>query len=88
MSSVFFQISGTDFIEATKTYGALNKEFGLRIVSIQGSQIFYVYLPPVNLNELSILASIFQVRILQNIRNINELVNYLTGIYRTTYILT
>lgn len=80
MTSIFFQISKNDFIEASKIYGIPGKEFGVRIISFRNGVPIYVFLPEMSLNELSVLASILRVRIIPNIRHVNDLQNYFTGI--------
>lgn len=81
MSSIFFQISKNDFLEASKMYGNASKEFGLRIISFQNGRENYVYLPEVTLNELSVLASILRLAIVPNIRNLDEFHKYLYSGY-------
>ncbi|XWV26515.1 hypothetical protein QJ857_gp0552 [Tupanvirus soda lake] len=77
MSSVFFQISNFDFLEASRIYGS-NKDFAIRIVSINDrGRENIVYLPEVTINELSMLAGILRLRLLHGIRNINELYGFL-----------
>jgi hypothetical protein len=82
MTSVFFQISPNDFLEASRSYNKYN-EFALRIVSIYRDGIInFVYLPEVNLNELSLLATIFKSKLLPGIHNLNDLKN---NLYNRTY---
>ena len=78
--SIFFQISETDFLEAAKFYGYGNKEYALRIVSFKpdGKQTF-VYLAPVSLNELSILTSILQLRLIPTLKTYTDLRPYYLG---------
>lgn len=73
MTSIFFQISRTDFLEASRIHQNYNKQFALRIVSLRYGIETFVYLPEVTLNELSILANIFQVIILPDIRSLDQL---------------
>ena len=80
MASIFFQISRTDFLEASKIYGIGGKEFGLRVVSFQNGIPIFVYLPEVSLSELSILASIMRVRIVPNLRRIEDLQKYFVNV--------
>ena len=77
MSSIFFQISHKDFLEASKIYGG-HKDFGLRIISFDNyGKLHFVYLREVTINELSILASILGLAILTNIQNTNDLLGYI-----------
>ena len=71
MTSIFFQISRFDFVEAAKIYGS--DSFGLRIVSFGSGRENYVYLPEVTLNELSMLVSILRLRLITGIRHVDEL---------------
>ncbi len=72
MNSVFFQISPNDFLEASRSYSKYG-EFALRIVSIHDGIVNFVYLPEVNLNELSLLATILKTKLLSGISNLNDL---------------
>lgn len=76
MSSVFFQISGTDFLEATKIYDNPGKEFAMRIITFKNGKESFVFLPDVTLNELSVLASILKLRIIPNFNRHNDFVKY------------
>ena len=78
MTSVFFQISRNDFLEASRTYSR-NKEFALRIVSFNNGIENYVYLPEVSLNELSLLATILRVRLVPGYNDVNQLRKYIYG---------
>jgi hypothetical protein len=80
MSSIFFQISKNDFVEASRTFHIPGKEFGVRIVSFQNGIPIFVYLPEMTLNELSVLASILKVRIVPNINQISGLQKYFTNV--------
>ncbi len=80
MSSVFFQISRFDFMEAGKIYGS-NNEFGLRIVSFNNGQENYVYLPEVTLNELSLLVSLLRLRLVPGVKTVYDLRKYAFGTY-------
>lgn len=79
MSSIFFQISSTDFLEASKIYDHPGKEFALRIITFQSGKEYFIFLPDVTLNELSVLASILKLRIVPNARYLDDLVRYLYG---------
>lgn len=72
MSSVFFQISANDFIEASRSYSKYG-EYALRIVSIYDGIVNFVYLPEVNLNQLSLLATILKTKLIHGIHNLNDL---------------
>ncbi|BCS83031.1 hypothetical protein QLL95_gp1092 [Cotonvirus japonicus] len=83
MSSVFFQISGNTFIEASKLH-ARNNDFAIRIISFANGVPEFVYLPDLSLDQLSLLALILRGRIIQNVDNYNDLYNRW---YRTILIL-
>ncbi|AQN68201.1 hypothetical protein [Saudi moumouvirus] len=68
MSSVFFQISPFNYLEASRTHSRY-KDFALRIITYKEDGMHFVYLPEVTLDELSVLASILQAKILPNISN-------------------
>lgn len=78
MASVFFQISTNDFIEASRSYSKYGG-FALRIVSIYNGIINFVYLPEVNLNELSLLATILKTKLLHGINNLDDLKAHFYG---------
>ena len=78
MSSIFFQISRTDFVEASKKYGSYNNEFGIRIISYQNGKETYVYLPSMNLSELTVFATLLRVAVIPNVYTINELRVYVS----------
>lgn len=78
MTSIFFQISQYDFIEASKTHGLYGKDYGVRIVSFRNGLINYVYLPQMSLDELSLLATLLKTRIVPNVRSLAELQGYYT----------
>ena len=74
MTSIFFQISNKDFLEASKIYNMYNnKQFAIRIISFQNGMENIIYLPEVTLDELSVLASIFRVKIIPNLRSLDDL---------------
>jgi uncharacterized protein YerC len=77
MSSIFFQISGIDFIEAVKIYDNPGKQFALRIITFQNGREYFVFLPDVTLNELSVLASILRLQIIPTLRNHDDFRRYL-----------
>lgn len=79
MSSIFFQISRYEFLEAAKIYDVPSKEFALRIISFQSDRENYVFLPEVTMNELSILASIMRLKIVPGFRHLDDLRRYLYG---------
>jgi len=79
MSSIFFQISGTDFLEAIKLSDYPAEQFALRIVSFKNGTECIVYLPDVSIAQLSTLASIFRVKIVPNFRHLDDLRRYLYG---------
>ena len=64
MTSIFFQISPIDYLEAAKIYNRSGKDYAIRIVSLVGGQQRYVYLPEVSLNELSLLTSILNLKMM------------------------
>lgn len=84
MSSVFFQISPTDYVEAARVPGG-RKEFAMRIVSFANGMVNFVYLPEVSLNELSLLVSILNAYLLPNTRSIHDLQKYVYGTFRRYY---
>ena len=73
MSSVFFRISNTDFLEAARVYDHPSKEFAIRIVSFGNGKENYVYLPEVTLNELSLLATILRLQLIPNYGHLADL---------------
>ncbi len=77
MSSVFFQISNKEFLQALKIYDNPGKEFALRIISFHNGLENYTHLPDVTLNELSVLASILGLRMIPNLKHTGDLRNYL-----------
>lgn len=81
MSSIFFQITPNDFLEAARVYNGTGKEFAIRIVSQKNGKLHFVYLPEVTLSELSLLVSIFRARIVQNMYSVNNLQRQLYDIY-------
>lgn len=76
MSSIFFQISRTDYIEAAKVYGYGGNKYGIRIISFQSGIPFYVYLPEMTIEELSVLCSVLKVRVVPDIRLFGDLQKY------------
>lgn len=76
MSSIFFQISRTDFIEASKIYGVTDKEFGVRLVSFKSGIPVYAYLPQMSLNELGVLVSLLKATMVTNIGYFDDLQKY------------
>ncbi len=84
MTSVYFQISDTDFLEALRIHNS-PKDFALRIVTFKTGTEQYVYLPETTVNELTVLASILRIPIVSGIRNINDLRSYIYRAYRSYY---
>ena len=78
-SNVFFQISRTDYIEASEIYHSY-RTFGVRIVSFQHNVPIFVYLPEMTINELSILSGLLRTRLMSNIHSIDQLQRYFTSI--------
>ena len=79
MMSIFFQISSTDFLEALKTNDTYGREFILRMISFRNGMETFIYLPPVSLNGLSLLGSIWSLAIVPNIRRYDDLKKYYFG---------
>lgn len=80
MTSIFFQISATDYLEAAQIYNRPGKEYAIRIVSFSGGRQHYVYLPEVSLNELSLLASILNLKLVPTYHRLTDLRNYINGV--------
>ena len=81
MASLFFQISRTDFLEALKIYDNPYKDYALRIVSFDNRREHVVYLPPVNLTELSVLVSILGLRMIPSFKHIDDVRRYWQNMY-------
>lgn len=71
MSSVFFQISPNNYFEAKPRDDY--RFYGLRLVSFDNGTPEFIYFPDVNIDQLSVLLSIFRAKIMYNIGNINNL---------------
>lgn len=80
MTSIFFQISPTDYLEAAKIHDRGGKDYAIRIVSFAGGRQHYVYLPEVTLNELSLLASILNLKLVPTYNRLTDLRNYINGV--------
>lgn len=81
MTSIFFRISNQEYIEAMKIYDHPGKEFALRIISYKNGMEVYTYLSDVSLNELSVLAGILRLGIVQGISTVGELRSYVRNIF-------
>lgn len=80
MTSIFFQISGTDYLEAAKIYDRVGKDYAIRIVSFKNGRENHVYLPEVSINELSMLASILNLKLVPTYNRVGDLRNYVNGV--------
>jgi len=74
-TSVFFQISRTDYIEASELYSG-HRVFGVRIVSFQNGLPIFIYLPEMTINELSILSELLRTRLMTDVSSLSQLQRY------------
>jgi hypothetical protein len=81
MSSVFFRISDRDYIEASRTYGRTDKQYGVRIISFQNGMRNIVYLPEMSLDELTFFVALLHGQLVSGLRQLDDLQNYLYRIY-------
>ena len=72
MSSLFYKISPTSFLEASPIYDNPLKSYGLRIVSIDETGEHFVFLPSVSLPELKMVTQSLHLSSVPQFRHFDD----------------
>lgn len=80
MTSIFFQISSSDYIESVPL-DTSNLYFAVRIVSFKNGYDHYVVLPHMTINELKTFIMITRARLMSNVVYLTELQRYMYSSY-------
>lgn len=74
MSSIFFQISDNEYLEASRIHSH-KKEYALRLVTFKNGIPEFVYLPDVTMDELATILTIFRARMISGVNNYRTMYN-------------